>query len=120
MSFIQRMMHLCPPSTRGSSFQSTMGSDTSSSKNLSRYRVCAARGIRPTATDQLEPGQGDSINTIGHSSGGCVYVSSSVRTARAFLIQVGWLITQYRSISAEHLASDSRKQEVVAISSGAC
>jgi hypothetical protein len=87
MSSTQRMMHLCPPGTRGSSFQSTLRSDTSSSRNLSRYRVCATKGIRPTATDQFEPGQGDSINTNGHSGGGCVYVISSFRTSRAFLIR---------------------------------
>ncbi len=40
-----------------------------------------------------------------------MYVISSVRTARAFLIQISWLITQYRSISPGHLASGLPKQE---------
>jgi hypothetical protein len=64
-----------------------LGSDASSSTSLSTYLTYATRGIRPTVGNQLEPGHGDSINMIGHSSGGCVYLINSVKTSRAFLIR---------------------------------
>jgi hypothetical protein len=84
-SLIQSATHRCRPLTVCSSLQSTWGWRSSSSRSLSRYRVCAARGIRPTAGSQFEPGHGDSIKTNGHSSGGCVCLTNSVKTSRAFL-----------------------------------